>query len=65
MTKLGRNIKAEMARRELTRKDMAKAIGAAVSTWDKHIADPDTRISAGELLIIAKRLGVSVGDLYE
>lgn len=63
MTVLAANIHAEMARAGLRRKHMAKAIGKSPSAWDKKMVDPESRLSVGELKIIAARLGVEISKL--
>lgn len=62
---LSRRIKAGMILAGVTPQDMAHLFRVTSRTWRNWMADPDNRLTVGQLDVIARRLGVSVGSLLE
>lgn len=62
---LSRRIKAGMILAGVTPQEMAHLFRVSPRTWRNWMADPYNHLTVGQLDVIARRLGVSVGSLLE
>lgn len=62
---LSRRIKAGMILAGVTPAEMAHLFRVTPRTWRNWMADPYNSLTVGQLDVIARRLGVSVGSLLD
>lgn len=62
---LSRRIKAAMILAGVTAGEMAKLFRVTPRTWRNWMADPQNRLTVGQLDVIARRCGVRIESLLE